>query len=194
MTVVFTGDDPRWSREELTARAERLGLVVGKSVTKATDLLVAYDTASNSGKAGKARSYGVPIVSTTVFAASAIGDVLDAEGASVEAREGRHLSRLPCHLDGWRRGPASERRSAVATAAPRRRRAPHDRRHPPRWPGQRSRSLTCTHCAQTLDPSTRHGDGSRSSVRRARAPRPDRTESSAERTVTPCSPRPKSLP
>jgi len=87
MTVVFTGDDPSWSREELTARAEGLGLVVGKGVTKATDLVVAYDTESNSGKAAKARSYGVPLVSTAAFATVTIGDALEAEGSSVEARK-----------------------------------------------------------------------------------------------------------
>lgn len=50
----------------------------GGNVTENTDLLVAYDTASSSGKAGKARSYGVPIISTTQFAAARAGDRLEA--------------------------------------------------------------------------------------------------------------------
>ena len=119
MTVVFTGDDPRWSREELTAHAESLGLIVGKGVNKATDLLVAYDTASNSGKADRARSYGVPVVSTTVFAASAGGELLDAEGSSVEAR--KVVTCPDCHAT-WtvaaRSGERTTKRCADCTASP----------------------------------------------------------------------------
>ncbi|QEO10897.1 DNA polymerase III subunit epsilon [Protaetiibacter larvae] len=59
--VVLTGEMSRarisWETE-LTAA----GLVVGAAVTKATRLLVAADPDSASGKARKARDYGIPIV------------------------------------------------------------------------------------------------------------------------------------
>lgn len=59
--VVFTGAmiPPRedWQREALAA-----GLQVGDGVTKKTRLLVAADPDSMSGKAKKARQYGIPIV------------------------------------------------------------------------------------------------------------------------------------
>jgi DNA polymerase-3 subunit epsilon len=87
LNVVFTGDDPGRPRDELARHAERLGMTVGQNVTKSTDLLVAYETASSSGKAGKARSYGVPIVDTAQFATAQAGDPLDAQGAAVESKK-----------------------------------------------------------------------------------------------------------
>ncbi|MEV1017031.1 exonuclease domain-containing protein [Micromonospora sp. NPDC049801] len=64
--VVFTGamDPPRWSWEQ-DARAA--GLNVGDNVTKKTRLLVAADPDSMSGKARKARDYGVPVVHPIAF-------------------------------------------------------------------------------------------------------------------------------
>ena len=60
--VVLTGDMARahsdWGRE-LVAR----GLSLGTAVTLRTRLLVAADPASVTGKTGKARDYGIPIVS-----------------------------------------------------------------------------------------------------------------------------------
>ncbi|WP_161498987.1 exonuclease domain-containing protein [Cryobacterium aureum] len=60
--VVLTGDMARarsdWGRE-LVAR----GLSLGTAVTLRTRLLVAADPASLTGKTGKARDYGIPIVS-----------------------------------------------------------------------------------------------------------------------------------
>ncbi|WP_104193086.1 exonuclease domain-containing protein [Cryobacterium sp. Y82] len=60
--VVLTGDMARarsdWGRE-LVAR----GLSLGTAVTLRTRLLVAADPASITGKTGKARDYGIPIVS-----------------------------------------------------------------------------------------------------------------------------------
>lgn len=87
MRVVFTGDDPNRSRDDLLAHAAALGLAVQESVTKHTDLLVAYDPASASGKAAKARSYGVPIVSTEQFSAAGPGARLEAHTSAVEARK-----------------------------------------------------------------------------------------------------------
>ena len=64
--VVFTGSmsPPReqWQREALAA-----GLIVGDNVTKKTRLLVAADPDSLSGKAKKARQYGIPIVHPSAY-------------------------------------------------------------------------------------------------------------------------------
>ncbi|WP_433528421.1 exonuclease domain-containing protein [Micromonospora sp. CA-263727] len=64
--VVFTGAmrPPRWEWE---GEAEAAGLLVGDSVTKKTRLLVAADPDSMSGKAEKARRYGIPIVHPTAY-------------------------------------------------------------------------------------------------------------------------------
>ncbi|MEV6802739.1 exonuclease domain-containing protein [Micromonospora rifamycinica] len=64
--VVFTGamEPPRGEWEE---EARAVGLSVGSSVTKKTRLLVAADPDTMSGKAKKARQYGVPIVHPTAY-------------------------------------------------------------------------------------------------------------------------------
>ena len=85
MSVTFTGDDPSHERDALVGRAEQLGLEVGKGVTKRTDLLVAYDAESSSGKAAKARSYNVPIITTAAFSTAAPGVTFEAAGSSLEA-------------------------------------------------------------------------------------------------------------
>lgn len=85
LEAVFTGDDPSRPREDLIHQAQAYGLTVGKNVTKRTDMLVAFDAESASGKAAKARSYGVPILSTAQFAAARPGDLLEAHGSTVEA-------------------------------------------------------------------------------------------------------------
>jgi DNA polymerase-3 subunit epsilon len=59
--VVFTGTmEP--AREQWQAEAEAAGLTVGEAVSKKTRLLVAADPDSMSGKAKKARQYGIPVV------------------------------------------------------------------------------------------------------------------------------------
>lgn len=63
--VAFTGQ-MTGHRDEWEARATRHGLTVG-SVTKRTRLLVAADPDSLSGKAAKARQYGIPIVTPEAF-------------------------------------------------------------------------------------------------------------------------------
>lgn len=63
--VVFTGD-MRVDRGEWERRARAVGLDPG-SVTKATRVVVAADPDSSSGKAGKARQYGIPIVTEDAF-------------------------------------------------------------------------------------------------------------------------------
>jgi DNA polymerase-3 subunit epsilon len=64
--VVFTGDMIR-DRGEWEEIARRHGLQPG-GVTKATKLVVAADPNSLSGKAAKARSYGIPIITEAAFA------------------------------------------------------------------------------------------------------------------------------
>lgn len=64
--VVFTGElsIPRGQLEEL---AEHAGLKCG-GITKKTKVLVAADPDSQSGKAAKARSYDIPIITEAAFA------------------------------------------------------------------------------------------------------------------------------
>jgi DNA polymerase-3 subunit epsilon len=63
--VAFTGD-MSVPREELVRMAEDYGIIVG-GLTKRTALLVAADPDSQSGKAKKARAYGVPVVTEDAF-------------------------------------------------------------------------------------------------------------------------------
>jgi DNA polymerase-3 subunit epsilon len=65
-TVVFTGT-MQPDREEWEAGAEAAGLVVGAGVTKRTRLLIAADPDSMSGKAKKARQYGIPVVHPAAY-------------------------------------------------------------------------------------------------------------------------------
>jgi DNA polymerase-3 subunit epsilon len=65
--VCFTGDFSTMSREEAIRRAQDKGVVAVDSVTKKTNLLVAADPESLSGKAQKARKYGIPIISEADF-------------------------------------------------------------------------------------------------------------------------------
>lgn len=55
------------SREFAEELATRAGLVVVDSVTKKLDLLVLADPHSQSGKAKKARQYGIRIMHEPVF-------------------------------------------------------------------------------------------------------------------------------
>ena len=59
--VVLTGTF-RTSNDELTARVVAAGLTPEPTLTKRTKLLVAADVDTMSGKAEKARQYGIPIV------------------------------------------------------------------------------------------------------------------------------------
>lgn len=65
--IIFTGDAPDVTRDELKVAAEKLGLKVASSVTKKTRLVVAADPDSLSGKAQKARVLGIPIVGYTTY-------------------------------------------------------------------------------------------------------------------------------
>lgn len=83
LRVVFTGDHPRFERSDLVAHAGSLGLEVQSGVTKKTDLLVAADPESNSGKAAKARRYGIPVIGAERFASMRAGDTLEGAGKTV---------------------------------------------------------------------------------------------------------------
>ncbi|HEX3790003.1 MAG TPA: exonuclease domain-containing protein [Pseudonocardiaceae bacterium] len=65
--VVFTGATKQ-PREAWETQARSVGLVVGGGVTKKTRLVVAADPDSLSGKAAKARTYRIPIVTEDAFA------------------------------------------------------------------------------------------------------------------------------
>lgn len=94
LNVVFTGDDPERPRDHLRARAESLGLIVQPGVNKRTQLLVAYDVESTSGKAAKANTYGIPIVSTEAFAGAEDGSELPC----IRSHGGRKVVVCPdCH-------------------------------------------------------------------------------------------------
>ena len=149
LTVAFTGDDPHHPREMLIAHAAALGLTPATNVTKTTDLLVAADPASTSGKAAKARNYGLPIVSSTAFFAATAGVQLEAAGASVEAR--KVITCPDCHTTWTVSAGSSAQKSkrcdqcASAAATPRgtRQSASAERQAPA------FEELTCTTCGQT---------------------------------------------
>jgi DNA polymerase-3 subunit epsilon len=114
--VCFTGEpvDPRGRpipRSRLEAHAGALGLKPVGSVTKSgCDLLVAADPASSSGKAAKARRYGVTIVSAADFLAARGGDSLVGSATTVGG-----LETLVCASCGraWTRPRSAARRPAL---------------------------------------------------------------------------------
>ncbi len=72
-TVCFTGElqctinGERISRSIAEDIAQRHGMVIRKGVSKKLDYLVAADPDSMSGKAVKARDYGIPVIAELVF-------------------------------------------------------------------------------------------------------------------------------
>lgn len=65
--IVFTGEAPGVSRELLCDQAESLGLRPMSSVSRRTKVVVASDPDSISGKARKAREYGVPVIDFAAY-------------------------------------------------------------------------------------------------------------------------------
>ncbi|AHH95912.1 exonuclease, RNase T and DNA polymerase III [Kutzneria albida DSM 43870] len=65
--VVFTGQTSVRPREQWEQVARERGLRVHGGVTKRTRLVIAADPDSASGKAAKARTYGIPIVTEQAF-------------------------------------------------------------------------------------------------------------------------------
>lgn len=86
MSVCFTGEVDGVPRDQLTDHARQLGLEVEKNVTKSTDLLLAADPASGSGKAEKARRYAIPIARADRILHTATGQPIPATVAQVERR------------------------------------------------------------------------------------------------------------
>ena len=86
MSVCFTGEVAGVPRDQLTGHARRLGLQVEKNVTKSTDLLLAADPASGSGKAEKARRYAIPIARADRILHATAGQPIAATVAHVERR------------------------------------------------------------------------------------------------------------
>lgn len=72
-TVCFTGELQATihghliTREKAETLADNAGLIVANSVTKKLDILVVADSNTQSGKAKKARAYGIRILSDSVF-------------------------------------------------------------------------------------------------------------------------------
>jgi len=66
--IVLTGMSEDRKRQ-LTRVAQERGLVVWPNIKKGVAAVVAQDAGSNSGKAAKARSYGIPVVSEEEFEA-----------------------------------------------------------------------------------------------------------------------------
>jgi DNA polymerase-3 subunit epsilon len=91
--VCFTGEPVDSSgepipRERLAAHADRIGLRAEESFTKSRcQLLVAADPATLSGKAAKARAWGIPIVSAAEFLAASDGAQLAGEVLVLAVRE-----------------------------------------------------------------------------------------------------------
>jgi DNA polymerase-3 subunit epsilon len=89
-TVCFTGEPvdvegQPITRAHLERHARSLGLTPVASVTKSgCQLLVAADPHTASGKGGRARQFGIPIVSATEFLEAAAGDLLLAQVTVVE--------------------------------------------------------------------------------------------------------------
>jgi DNA polymerase-3 subunit epsilon len=84
MRLCLTGDAVGISREELSMRLRRAGFVVDPNVTKATQLLVAADPSSQSGKAQSALMYGVPIVAVDHMVSARPGDTVPVAVLTVE--------------------------------------------------------------------------------------------------------------
>lgn len=91
MEVVFTGASPERPRDELEDLARARGLVPKNNVTRTTDVVVAVDPESRSGKAMKAREYGIPIVAMDEFVA------VDGRGSApaITASESRQVVTCP---------------------------------------------------------------------------------------------------
>lgn len=104
MRVCFTGeatgpDGRAIARSELKDIAVDLGLEPVSSVTRSgCDLLVAADVASQSGKAEKARRYGIPLVAAGDFLLAQPGGAVPAVGS------GRTGGRASTGRGGHRRG------------------------------------------------------------------------------------------
>lgn len=141
MKIVFTGDH---TRESL---AHELGLEVQYGVSKSTQIVAAADPSSNSGKAGKARQYGIPIIAASDLERARLGDVLRAHGTG--RAQLKVISCPDCHatwtVPATTAGQRTKRCVDCATIPPRTtsKRAVKDMWAPPtiEW-------LTCSRCGR----------------------------------------------
>ncbi|WP_158888489.1 exonuclease domain-containing protein [Amycolatopsis anabasis] len=85
--VAFTGETRR-PRPEWERAAAEAGLVAHPAVTKKVKLLVAADPDTVSGKARKARDYGIPVIAEDAFAGllNSVGRLAGTDRESVERR------------------------------------------------------------------------------------------------------------
>ena len=104
MGITFTGevaptghndrDDTTFARERLESHARGLGLRIEDGLTKSrTEVLVAADPANISGKATKARQWGIPIMDARHFATLTSADQLTEAWLAVGA--GREVLECP---------------------------------------------------------------------------------------------------
>ncbi|WP_420638820.1 exonuclease domain-containing protein [Candidatus Poriferisocius sp.] len=115
MSVVFTGDHPIYDRDQLEAHAVSFGLEVQKNVTKQTSLVAALEPETNSGKAKKARKYGIPIAAIDDFLTAAPGKEIPAR--TVEGA--RKSIECPVCLKTWTvDARSSQRQSKPCTDCP----------------------------------------------------------------------------
>lgn len=111
MRIVFTGDHPDYDRAVFIEAASGLGLHVQPGVTKKIDLVAAADAKSNSGKAGKARSYGIPIIASVDLIGANVGDSVQSHGAGQIGL--KVITCSACHATWTVAATSSERSSQV---------------------------------------------------------------------------------
>jgi len=149
MSVTFTGDDPMRPRPLLENHATQLGMTVGNNVTKETDVLVVYENDTSSGKATKARSYGLPIITTEQFANAGLGDQIEAEASSVKAK--KVVTCPECHATWTVSAKSGERNSRrcddCSSARPQPK--PPSTSAAPTTASPSVETLTCSECGQT---------------------------------------------
>lgn len=155
MTVVFTGDHPTLDKSEIAEHATSIGLSVQKGVSRATQLLAAIDPASTSGKATKARRYGIPVVAVADVLAAHRGDTLSATNI-----DGDSLIVITCPdcLSTWtadaRSGAHRQRRCSECVEATQSLPRPSSTEAPARaatavWAPPRVEWIPCQQCGAT---------------------------------------------
>jgi len=153
MQIVFTGNHEIYPRDRLEMFARELRLELRSGVSKSTDLVCAADAGSRSGKAVKARKYGIPVISVDEFLTAKIGDVISASG-SVEAL--KVITCPDCHATSTvpaTSGAHTMKRCEDCTPLPPTRLASHENdpgnSEPAIWGAPVVEWLTCRRCTTT---------------------------------------------
>ena len=152
LEVVFTGEHRDHDRDQLHELAIERGLEPKHNVSKSTGVVFAADPESTSGKAAKARRFGIPVVGIDAFLEANIGDLIEGS-ASVE---GSKVVMCPdCHVT-WTvpattRAHSSKRCAgcaeiAAANPLPPARRAAESNESSSPWPAPVVEWLTCRSC------------------------------------------------